>query len=86
MPVERYLYNDYHLRSIKKEKDSAYIESPFKTVLEMRHQEITSEYARFDSRPDQVQAMQEQRPAENMRDEKILAELTGAGTLFNVYV
>ena len=80
LPVERYQYNDYQRRVIKKKMDSVYIERPFKVILEKRHEEIISEYDRLI--PSSYKSITI-KPVIIEIEDTTYAELTGKGRKFS---
>ncbi|MHA6251716.1 hypothetical protein [Oceanobacillus sp. CAU 1775] len=80
LPVERYQYNDYHIRDLKGPTDIEAVERPFKTFLEKQHGEIVHEYNRLNPSAYKMTPLHPQVTSVNPM---IYAELTGKGQEIN---
>jgi hypothetical protein len=75
LPIEMYQYSDYQKRISTEKRKVSSIDSPFKVVLEEKHQEIANQF-------DRTSKSTYQTPQQVIPDEII----TGKGRYFNQFV
>ncbi|RDW18288.1 hypothetical protein CWR48_11940 [Oceanobacillus arenosus] len=75
LPIETYQYNDYQNRISTERRKVSSIDSPFKVVLEKKHQEFANQFARTSRSTYQT-------PEQIISDEI----LTGKGRYFSGWV
>lgn len=80
LPLPHYQYKDYQKRVTADKRDPFYIEKPYKTILETKHQDIADEYARLEASANSLKKLTAPKiPA----SEKLYADLTGKGRQFS---
>lgn len=85
LPITQYEYANYQNRDIKKDYDFHYVEKPFKIKLDMQQQfnyddDFTNEMVK-----DKL-FLHRKTKITNSRQERLIAKITGKGSLFNVKI
>lgn len=83
MPVDRYQYINYQERFSSDRLSVSPVNSSFRTILERKHQEVSSEYDRLLPSSYKTIPLGPQNPSDT---EQTFAEITGKGRNFNVSI
>lgn len=88
LPVQNNQYADYQNRVVQEKKDRMFIESPFKAFLETKYDEAnqtdTREFELLKEETEYIQKHEQDNVTKNpYGKERVIAEITGKGNLFN---
>jgi len=83
LPIMQYEYSNYHIRDIRNKYDHHLIERPFKINLDMHQQfNYDQNFTNKDTRESNLISSRLSKQT-NPREEQVIANITGKGSLFN---